>query len=480
MRPSRFLPVLLLAVATLLVPLEVRAQAAERHAPARLNGTTSDAARAEFLKGILDVQNVFATRAVGHFDRALQLDPAYGLARVIRAANASGLSEEERKAELDRGLADAAAGPTWEVLAALSWRTEDPQERRILLQALTQLVADNASAPAGAETAPASFAYRLAATETDNQARIAAFRGVTSRFPDFAAAHNELGYTLWRTGDHEGGMREIQEYVRLLPDHPNSHDSYAELLQWSKRYNEALQHYQGAIQKDASYSEAYAGLAEVYLLQGKPADARAAWQQAIEHAPAMDAANHTIAMAAADVAEGKPDKAVATLGRATKLAQQNHQTGRAAQSHAYTGIVVAGSGRAAAAATRLDEAIKMAPEDFNTQALAAIGYALAGKLDAARAQADKVSTTAANGTANQKDVARRVSAAIAAQGNDVAAAQEALRAPLPDVALAQELLAEALKRAGRRADAQALKAQVLESTDVTLLGAVARMRAKKL
>src|SRR5512143_1955588 len=96
----RILPALVVALATA-APVAAQQPAAQeqKSAPARQIGTTSAEARAEFMNAIKDVYNIYFERATQHFDRALQLDPQYGLARVIRAQYASGIAPEEQRTQ---------------------------------------------------------------------------------------------------------------------------------------------------------------------------------------------------------------------------------------------------------------------------------------------------------------------------------------------------------------------------------------------
>src|SRR6267143_2479045 len=82
-------------------------------APQRLRVTTSsEEASRHFWAGLSDARNIFFSRAASHFDRAASLDPNLGLARVFRASVAPGLSTEERKAEVDRGIATMTSAST--------------------------------------------------------------------------------------------------------------------------------------------------------------------------------------------------------------------------------------------------------------------------------------------------------------------------------------------------------------------------------
>src|SRR5205823_14716130 len=100
-------------------------------APQRLRLTTSsEEASRHFWAGLSDARNLFFSRATGHFDRVASLDPNLGLARVFRASIAPGLTSEERKAEVDRGIASMTSASTGEMLMALAVREGVADNRR--------------------------------------------------------------------------------------------------------------------------------------------------------------------------------------------------------------------------------------------------------------------------------------------------------------------------------------------------------------
>ena len=454
----RLVPALAVAIAAAAHPVAAQqaAPTEQKNAPAREIGTTSAEARAEFVSAIADVYNIFPERAVQHFDRALQLDPHYALARAIRANTAPGLTPDEQSAQLDQAVAEAAAGPNQEVLNVLAWRARDVQERRILLQGLVALAPKTAT-----------YAYRLALTEPETPQRIAALQRVAQDFPDFAPVHNVLAYMIWDTGNHDAALREVQQYVQMLPDHPNPHDSYAELLQRSGRYPEALEHYGHAIAKAPDFAEAYAGRAEVYQLTGKPAQARAEWQQAIAHEVPAAQGQHYGTLAGSYLLEGNRKLALAAIGDAVKA-------GAFAQPgvpHALMAMIEGSGGNVAAARGHLAEVGAHPPR---TELWAGLAALYSGDIDAARAAAGRA--------AKAGDPAAHVLNSILASGaGDIATAQQELQSAsgANGDALARAFLAEALARAGRKADAQSLRDQV-RAADVSILDDFALLRVRKL
>jgi tetratricopeptide (TPR) repeat protein len=263
--------------------------AVESPAAVRLRVTTaSEEAARHFWAGVGDARNIFFSRATTHFDRAIAIDSNLGLARVLRATLAPGLTQDERTAEVDRGLATLTSGATAEIVTALAFRESvagHTKQAQALFQAATQIL------PGDPHLA---FYAAQATANAEGPARgVEALRAVTEKFPDDAPSHNILAYLLWQTGDRDGAYTAVKRYVELAPDQPNAHDSHAELLQWDNRFSEALAHYGRAAELDSNYIEAYAGMAEVFQLTGRGRDARAMLQRAMARAPSTPARKTT-------------------------------------------------------------------------------------------------------------------------------------------------------------------------------------------
>jgi Tfp pilus assembly protein PilF len=103
--------------------------------------------------------------------------------------------------------------------------------------------------------------------------------------PNYATAYNQLGYLYSRTGDYPKALEALAKYVQLLPNEPNPHDSYAEVLRLSGRFDEALKHYRMALKIDPTFYISQKELGETYSLMGQEERARAEYAKAIHDAP---------------------------------------------------------------------------------------------------------------------------------------------------------------------------------------------------
>lgn len=102
---------------------------------------------------------------------------------------------------------------------------------------------------------------------------------------NYATAYNQLGYIYSRRGDYPKAIEATGKYVKLLPNEPNPHDSYAEMLRLSGRYEEALTHYRMALKIDPTFYISQKELGETYAVMGNGPKAREEYAKAVHEAP---------------------------------------------------------------------------------------------------------------------------------------------------------------------------------------------------
>lgn len=293
--------------------------------------TTSTDARTAFTTGMESFANLFPSKGTAQLKRAVDLDPSFGLARVIYGTSAVGLTTAQRNTEIDRGMADAVKATPGELLVAMAYREGFRQDavgaRAILLTAGTMLPDEPL------------IAYRRAVllggvpggTQTD---AVVALKAVAERFPDFAPTYNSLAYAQWASGARADAMATASTYMAKAPAIPNSHDTYAELLQWNGDFDGAVAHYKKAIEVDPTFLGAAHGLAEVYVLQGKGDLARQTLVAAlpVTTTPAERISIHN-RIANSYVLEGNIPAAMAELATVIEEAGKAEQNGAVVTAH---------------------------------------------------------------------------------------------------------------------------------------------------
>lgn len=257
-----------LVAAALALPAVVAAQlgaGVTRSDRLEITSTSAEAVR-EFNEAIADFNNVQPLRGTAHLRRALDADPGLGIARVLYAIRAPGLTRAQRETDIARGMNDAARASTPELLLATAYRAQfrgEFLEAQTLFRSASQVLPNDPN-----------IAYQLAMAAGQvpgNRftAQIAPLRTLTTRFADYAPPYNILAYHAWRTGDRVGAFEMVQMYLAKAPNEPNPYDSNGELLQWSGRFDEAITSYRRALSIDPAFTVAALGIAEVQVLQGR-------------------------------------------------------------------------------------------------------------------------------------------------------------------------------------------------------------------
>ncbi|HWP36441.1 MAG TPA: hypothetical protein VNL18_02695 [Gemmatimonadales bacterium] len=475
--PVRSLPLTVaLGVLVLAAPPRICSQSPPQTGGTLSVTTSSPEAKAAFLAGLDDIENIHFQRGAQQLQRALSLDPNLGIARVAYGLFAPGLSNEQRDQEINRGVADAANASTGEMLLALAWRARAPdrlQERRVLLRAAAELMPGDRC-----------LAYYAANAEPDIRQRVRALEEVTRRFPDYGPPYNQIAYARLNLGDRAGALTAAEQQVKVLPRHPNSHDSYAEILQMSGRLDEATQHYQHAMGLDADYIAAHTGLAEVALLKGDGATARTHYEHAIQKETVPQTRlGYRQAIALTHLNEGNLKAAVAEFTAVAEEAARNSFTGVAAAAYRALAVIEAGLGDKNTPHGHLARAAELGGADAPVQhAFAAVTHALLGHMDPARTAAAKYAegANAPNAAPALVRNIHSVNGVVAAAEGNTARALEESREAGPAGALAKALVAEALKKGGKGAEAQAMASEVMGYYQVDLFTIIAKQRAKKI
>ena len=474
---SRLVAIALGAIVVLRSPALGQQVAVASPEAQRLRITTkSEAAGHHFWAGLSDTRNWFLSRATGHFDEALALDSTLGLARVVRAFAAPGLTTDQRNAEAQRGIAAMTAASTGELVTALAFReaiTGNNRQAQRLFETASQMLPGDPN-----------IAFYAALFINDPTQQIPALRTATERFPDDAAMYNTLAYQLWATGDHAGAFAAVKRYVDIAPDQPNSHDSYAELLQWDRRYSEALTHYRRAVAIDSNFVESNIGMAEVLQVTGRGEEARQQIHAAIARAPDPESrVNYEVTLAHSFTLDGRLTDAMAQFAVVARDAQAIGRKQIAAQAHRDMALADAVLGRGTDIARHLAVAAQTDTTEPAQQLYAtALAQGTSGDIATARQAAAQLATVAKTDS-NYTTWARVANAVISLRENKPNDALTELAGANPDRPMVQAIRAEADRAIGNTVDAQALRRQLIDDPQINLYNGFvtfARVRAGRI
>jgi len=99
-----------------------------------------------------------------------------------------------------------------------------------------------------------------------------------SGITDSPGLMNNTAYTYAYMRQFDRAFELMEKYVAALPKDPNPQDSYAEILRMAGHFDQAIQHYQAALEIDPQFYSSQFGIADTYSLMGDQNRARQEYQ----------------------------------------------------------------------------------------------------------------------------------------------------------------------------------------------------------
>ena len=239
--------------------------------------TSAEGARQEFLEGRSLAERLRVTDSIAHFDKAIALDPSFGLAELARA-NASPTGTEFL-AHLAKAVAAAdrlSDGEKLQIAAANAGaNARGPEQRRLLEQLVAAYPQDER----------AHFALgAVLFGQQDPAGAIEHFKNANTIAPNYSAPYNQMGYAYRQLGDFANAEQAFKKYIELIPNDPNPYDSYAELLMKMGRFDDSIAQYRKALSIDEHFLNSHMGIAADLMYQNKAAEAAAEAAQIVKKA----------------------------------------------------------------------------------------------------------------------------------------------------------------------------------------------------
>jgi len=151
--------------------------------------------------------------------------------------------------------------------------------------------------------------------------------------PNYPAALNDLGYTYAYKGDFEKAFAAMDRYVAAVPDQPNPHDSYGEILRMDGKFDAALEHYRASVRMDPEFGSEL-GVADTLALMGREQEAREEYARAIVFAGSRtEKVQFALQSAVTWIREGNRKQAEKALGDVAKQAHAGGLAGLEAEAH---------------------------------------------------------------------------------------------------------------------------------------------------
>jgi len=273
------LPVLLLAAlataAAQSKPSATRPDSKDQHFPVT---TSSKAAARYFETGMVHYENHRWNFALRDWREALELDPKFALAYTWICFTTTDPAEESKDRAAAKKLMDSVT-PAEQLM--IRWMAGVHENNYVQgIQAMNDL----------AQMYPHDkrlnflMGYWLYKLDEYEHSRIFTLRAL-SEDDKYATAYNQLGYLYSRERKYDKAIAAMEKYVSLLPDQPNPHDSYGEMLRLSGRFDDALAQYHIALKIDPTFYISQKELGETYAIMGQEERAREEYAKAIHEAP---------------------------------------------------------------------------------------------------------------------------------------------------------------------------------------------------
>ena len=322
--------------------------------PATLPITTSSPeARALYLEGRDLVERLKATE--GHFktDQAVRKDPQFALGW-LQWAQTSGTAKEFF-AGMDKALATSSHASEAEqkfIRAADAGAKSRPAEQERLLAELAKQLPNDPRIQA--QIGIVAFARQ------DYDGAVKSLSRAVELDPKFTLPYNQLGYAYRAQGKNAEAEKTFKKYAELLPDDPNPHDSYAELLMRLGRFDDSVAEYKKALQIDPYFLSAYVGIANNQIFAGKGDDARATLKQMLTKARNDGEKRQVWFWTAETYAhEERWGDAIKSIEEEKKIADASGDLVSASQDLNFIGNLLLGAGKPAEAAQKFEESLKL-------------------------------------------------------------------------------------------------------------------------
>lgn len=159
------------------------------------------------------------------------------------------------------------------------------------------------------------------ALQAHHQGQLAQAHDLYAQVSTLDAAHAEAlhlrGVICLQWGQSAAGMGLVQQALRLQSNNPKAHFNLANAYLAQKRFDDALDHFDQALQQKLDYAQAFVGQAKALRQSERPFSALASLARALQLQPQALDAHLELALAQAQLAQFGPARA-----RLAQLAQQ--------------------------------------------------------------------------------------------------------------------------------------------------------------
>jgi tetratricopeptide (TPR) repeat protein len=175
----------------------------------------------------------------------------------------------------------------------------------------------------------------------------------------YAVAHSYMGIALLREGRMQEAIGHWEQALQMEPDYAEAHDSLGVALVQVGRVQEAIGHYQQALRIKPDYDEAHYNLAVALFRLGRVQEAIGHWEQALRIKPDLAEAHYNLGVALVQL--GRVQEAIGHYQQALRIKPD------LAEAHNNLGIALERAGRVPEAIAQYEQALIFKPDFAEAQ-----------------------------------------------------------------------------------------------------------------
>ena len=171
--------------------------------------------------------------------------------------------------------------------------------------------------------------------------------------------YNVLGYAYIQKREYEKSEEAFKNYIRLIPDEANPHDSLADLYTKMGRNEDAIEHFKKSVELNPKFTISQRKIGTNLVFMGKYDEGREAFRKAMEMESTPNAkVTDMNQVALSHIYEGNFEQAVTAFDESIKMAQEAGLSARVAGIHTQKCYIHLESGHLAKAEESLAECKK--------------------------------------------------------------------------------------------------------------------------
>jgi tetratricopeptide (TPR) repeat protein len=301
--------------------------------------TSSIDALSFFEEGRYKLENLQVPAAAALFDHAIAEDPEFAMAFLYRSQTEGGFNETYSNIEKAVSLIDKVnEGEKHEILYFKALYDGDGVQQMKHLYKLLELYPEDKRVQ-----------YRAGRHYYDNgdyPTAIEHLKKAVEIEESFPAPYNLLGYANKNLENYELAEKAFKNYIKYLPNSPNPYDSYAEFLLKQSRYDESIEQYIKALNKDPQFTASMEGIAENYLFKNEFDKARQYFDMEYAHATTFNEKMESLLWKASSyVHENDVENALKIIEQQRDLAESYEHVPEIIAAYNTAGFILVEAGR---------------------------------------------------------------------------------------------------------------------------------------